>query len=40
VLMENDGITPRTLEMDFIRSLDDYDRNIKQATEDCLLGRR
>lgn len=39
VLMENDGITPRALEMDFIRSLDDYDRNIKQATEDCLFGR-
>lgn len=40
VLMENDGITPRALEMDFIRSLDDYDKNIKQATEDCLFGRR
>jgi len=39
VLMDMDGLTPRLLEMDFIKSLDEYDRKIKQATEDCIFGR-
>ena len=39
VLMDTDGLTPRLLEKDFVKSLDEYDQKIKQATEDCIFGR-
>ena len=39
VLMDNDGITPRMLEMDFGRQLEDYQRDILQANDDCILKR-
>ena len=39
VLMDNDGITPRMLEMDFGRQLEEYQRDILQANEDCLSKR-
>ena len=35
VLMDNDGITPRMLEMDFGKQLEEYEREIMQANEDC-----
>ena len=37
VLMDNDGITPRMIEMDFGRQLEDYQRDILQANDDCIL---
>jgi hypothetical protein len=35
VLMDNDGITPKMLEMDFGKQLEEYEREIMQANEDC-----
>ena len=38
VLMDGDGITPRMMEVDFERLLEEYHREIMQANEDCLFG--
>lgn len=38
VLMDGDGITPRMMERDFERQLEEYRREILQANEDCLFG--
>ena len=39
VLMDGDGITPRMMEVDFGRKLEEYHREIMQANEDCLFGK-
>lgn len=39
VLMDVDGITPRMMEVDFGRQLEEYNREIMQANEDCLFGK-
>ena len=39
VLMEQDGITPRMLERDFGKQLEEYEHDILQANEDCLTKR-
>lgn len=38
VLMDGDGITPRMMERNFERQLEEYRREIMQANEDCLFG--
>lgn len=38
VLMDGDGITPRMMEVDFERQLEEYHSAIMRANEDCLFG--
>lgn len=39
VMMDEDGVTPRIIERDFEKELDEYQREILQANEDCIFGR-
>ena len=39
VMMDNDGITPYIIEKDMEMKLEEYQRHINQANEDCLFGK-